>query len=302
MKKLSIIGIMLTFVFALSSLGTKRTQTKVKPLKSSGPPACYSKEPPNNVSCTFSGCHSDNKSNSGTATVNLNLGEAENGYTPNQTYTINISISKTNMLRAGFQIIAVQDNNTSISPGTITLTNTSETQALNFYETHGGTCDATNKTWVEHTFAGTDAYGSKTWSYKWTAPSTDVGNITFYLAALEANDDQDNFGDFTYTLQKTIGKKIADGLDDFLLGNALKVFPNPIEHELTIEYNKNITIDELQFINDKGICLKTISKLLLQTQEPGAIIINTDFISAGVYFLKIKSGTGSIIKKIIITK
>jgi hypothetical protein len=303
MKKLYVLSVIIGFVILLSSIGTKEIKITPKILKSTGPPACYSKEPPNNVSCTFSGCHSDNKSNSGNASVLLDLGDSNLGYTPNKTYTISITINKPGMLRAGFQIIAVQDNNTSISPGIISLLNTTETQILNISDTHGGNCDATNKSWIEHTFNGTDVLnGSKTWAFKWTAPATNVGNISFYLAALEANDDQDNFGDFTYTLSKVMAYNPSAGLEGFILSNNIYISQNPSNEEINIHYNSDFIIDQIELLNLKGESLLILNKSFIQTQKENYISLNTNNISNGIYFIKVKSNGGELIKKVIIIK
>lgn len=300
MKKSYILGVMMTCVVVLSSLGRKEIKTISSVLKSTGPPACYAKEPPNNVSCTMSGCHSDHQPNTGTALLSLDLGDAGSGYSPNQTYNININLSKTGMLRAGFQIIAVQDNDNLLSPGTITLSNNATTQLLNISDTHGGNCDATAKTWVEHTFAGTEVTEGKTsWTYQWKAPATDVGNITFYLAALEANDDQDNLGDYTYTLNKSMAFNPAQGLSDFYFNN-ISIYPNPSSDVLTIAYHHNITIDEIELLDAKGISKKVLNKQALHMQEAGNISIDLKDIASGVYFIKIKSGGLSLVKKVVV--
>ncbi len=300
MKKIYILGAMMTFVIMLSSLGRKEIKTISSVLKSTGPPACYSKEPPNNVSCTMSGCHSDHLTNSGTAQLSLDLGDAGAGYSPNQTYNININLSKAGMLRAGFQIIAVQDNDQLSSPGTITLSNKATTQILNVSDTHGGNCDATHKTWVEHTFAGTDVSGGNaSWTYKWKAPATDVGNITFYLAALEANDDQDNLGDYTYTLSKSMAFNPVQGLADFYFNN-IRIYPNPSSDVVNLTYNHQITLDEIELLDAKGESKKVLNKQAIHMQESGNISMDLKEMDSGVYFIKIKSGGSSLIKKVVL--
>src|ERR1044072_6027877 len=87
--------------------------------KSAGPPGCYAGEPPNNNNCTS--CHTDYPVNSGTATVQLDLGGADTGYVPGQTYPLTVSVKKTGMPAAGFQLTVLQDSDNTRSPGTITL-------------------------------------------------------------------------------------------------------------------------------------------------------------------------------------
>ncbi len=68
------------------------------------------------------------------------------------------------------------------STGTIVITNTTDTQKSSNY--------------VKHRFQGTD---SKSWSFNWVAPSTDVGTITIYAAGNQANNNGSNSGDTIHT-------------------------------------------------------------------------------------------------------
>jgi hypothetical protein len=42
------------------------------------------------------------------------------------------------------------------------------------------------------------------WSYSWTAPATNVGPVIFYAAGLQANDNESESGDQTYTANVTV--------------------------------------------------------------------------------------------------
>lgn len=301
MKKIYLLSVITAFVIAIITLKSSEVNSAPKPLKSTGPQLCVSGEAPNFSNCTTAGCHEDNVVNSGSASVSLDLGDKGEGfYVPNQTYTISINIAKANMLRAGFQIIAVQDDSVDYSPGTVTLSNAAETQKLS----SNTACNAKFKTWVEHTYAGTDVdeTGSKTWTYQWKAPSKNAGNITFYLAALEANDDQDNSGDYTYTITKTLSYKQPEGIVDALLNNNLSIYPNPSTNELTIKYNNAVTLSSLDILNQAGTVVKTYKISSFNQTVTGTQTFDIQDLTAGVYFLKAHSELGSIIKKVVILK
>jgi len=57
------------------------------------------------------------------------------------------------------------------------------------------------RTYVGHTVCGADVDppGSIQWSFNWQAPSSDVGNINFYLSSLATNHNHSTSGDHTYT-------------------------------------------------------------------------------------------------------
>lgn len=292
---------MMAFVVCLSSLESKDVAiAPTKTLKSTGPHGCYSGEPPYNISCANESCHGDNAENTGSALVSLDLGDNNEGYELNKNYTISINIKKANMLRAGFQIIAVQDDSLDYSPGTIILNNAAETQK----ESSTTQCDAKFKTWVEHTYSGTDVdeTGSKTWTITWKAPSKSAGNVTFYLSALEANDDQDNTGDYTYTLNKTMAFKQTVGIVDALLNNNLTIYPNPSTNELTIKYNNEVTLSGLDILNQAGTVMKSYKISRFNQTVSGTQTFDIHDLAAGVYFLKAHSEQGSIIKKVVILK
>src|SRR5258707_323376 len=131
MKKIITFSFLSLLVILLASLNNGQdivkvcsVNTPVEALKSAGPPPYYAGEPLGFGNCTASGCHDGitGTPNIGNATVKLDLGLAESGYMPGQKYTVTISVSKTGMRRAGFQIIALKDNDNSISPGRVSLT------------------------------------------------------------------------------------------------------------------------------------------------------------------------------------
>jgi uncharacterized repeat protein (TIGR01451 family) len=54
--------------------------------------------------------------------------------------------------------------------------------------------------YVEHTSAGTfvGQQNGASWTFNWTAPSTDIGPVTFYAAGNQANNDGNTSGDYIY--------------------------------------------------------------------------------------------------------
>jgi hypothetical protein len=60
--------------------------------------------------------------------------------------------------------------------------------------------------YILHTAAGTNPTGAGTnsWSFKWTAPPTSTGKVTFYAAGNAANNDGAQTGDLIYTTSASI--------------------------------------------------------------------------------------------------
>lgn len=107
---------------------------------------------------------------------------------------------------------------------------------------------------------------------------TDGGNC-LYL-------DNINMGDTTL---------VFSGIDNIDLKNGIIVFPNPINETFTIKSEMNILGSKIFIHNLQG---KLCYEQLLQKSFENTININNQ-IQNGLYFLEIKNGTNSIIKKII---
>lgn len=290
MKRLSVIITLLTLVIIFTS-AVEKVQ------KSAGPPSCNAGEPPNNTNCTS--CHDDGVANTGTARVTFDLGGADVDYIAGKSYTITVTVSKAGMRRAGFQCIALQDNNNKISPGTVILTDIARTQVLDKDAPHSGGCLDEERVWIEHTYAGNSSNdsGISRWSYQWRAPAEAVGSVTFYLAALEANNDLNETGDQVYTIKKTIAG-LPVGLNELTIANSFIVYPFPATNELNIKTGKYIP-DEITLYNSTGKLIKVWDKQSIH--PPDQIIkLSTQDIPPGIYFLSIAGSFGSITKKVFI--
>ena len=141
---------------------------------SSGPPSGYHGQ---YVTCTA--CHSGSAI-SGTGHVSIS--GLPSSYTPGITYNLVLNLSASSARGYGFQM-AVKDS--SSFSGTL---NTS----------HSGTRIDSN--YLEHTTRVTD----NAINFSWTAPSSNAGDITFYLSALATGGSYGTSGDTTYTLSETV--------------------------------------------------------------------------------------------------
>lgn len=262
--------------------------------KSAGPPSCNAGEPPNNTNCT--NCHNDGLVNTGSANIVFDLGGADTDYVAGRTYTITVSVSKPGLRRAGFQSIALQDNNNKISPGKLALTDATRTQLIDKNIPHSGGCLEEERVWIEHTYAGNSSNesGTSLWSYKWTAPSAGVGAITFYLAALEANNDLSETGDQVYTIQKTIAG-LPVGINESELIASFIVSASATE--LIIE-SSVYAPEKFALFTTTGALVKQWTKEDTQMQTYSRF--STENIPKGVYFVKLMGSFGAVVKKVFI--
>jgi uncharacterized protein (TIGR03437 family) len=155
----------------------------------SGPPWGYTAAPGDNATgCITSGCHVGTP-NTGGGSVQVSLPGGVTTYTPGgPAVQVTVLITDTKMRSYGFQLTA-----RSGTAGT--------TQAGSFLPTDANTqlmcADGSDPTTacpsqfpvedIEHTVTGWSnsigSRGSFTYTFNWTPPATNVGNVTFYIAA-----------------------------------------------------------------------------------------------------------------------
>ena len=177
----------------------------------SGPSASFTGAP-GEGNCTA--CHGDFPVNTGTGSVTI-TGVPAN-YIPNQTYPITVTTSQADAVIYGFQLTAIDSTGAAAGTFTVPTQQPPQTQLLN------GIVDNMVRTYVEHTIDGIipTAFGSKTWTFDWTAPAQRKGKIGFYAAGNGANSDGNLSGDYIYTNAKAAlsGSAISnfdtDGLSD----------------------------------------------------------------------------------------
>jgi hypothetical protein len=261
--------------------------------KSAGPPGCHAGEPPGNKTCVS--CHTDKPLNTGTADVMLDIDGAENGYELDKTYTITVRVSKTGMKAGGFQVIALQDNNINISPGTVSLTDPTRTQTVDRNNPHAHGCTIADKVWIEHRFQGiqSDSAGVSEWKYNWKAPSEAVGNITFYLAAMESDFDLTEDGDYTYT-RSVSSPDITTSLDRSAKSiKNLRALLDPARRIVYIQ-------SDLEPIT--SILLMDMMGKTLQLAQPNQEFnyeLSTEELPKGIYLLKVQTKYQTLTTKIM---
>jgi uncharacterized repeat protein (TIGR02543 family) len=127
---------------------------------------------------TCAGCHSGG---SYTGQILFEIGdEPITEYTPGETYTIAFTCDF-NAPRFGFSVTALNANDEPAGDFTVLNDdNTSRAVAVN------------NRQYIGHK----NANDNNVWEFEWTAPATDVGNVTFYYVINAANGDGGTGGDY----------------------------------------------------------------------------------------------------------
>ncbi len=144
---------------------------------------------PGEENCTD--CH-DGTTLPADGVVTFSFSGANNMYISGQPYTI--TISKPGSSKTGFAMTAL-DNANSAAGSFSTGPNTS------IISTSG-------RNYIRHsTSSGVDS-----WTFTWNAPSATAGDVTFYYALNESNNNNSSIGDQIYLGSKVVAADIAGGL------------------------------------------------------------------------------------------
>lgn len=220
----------------------------------------------NGQNCTQ--CH-DGTVNSGSGSLTISGPEE---YEPGEVYTIDVEVSDASSSKFGFQAIAVDASN--MASGSFTTSPGLETQS-----------DEGN-TYIQQSSSSTTG----SFSFDWTAPSNDVGTITFYAAGNAADGDRRDDGDNIYTNTLEINAAAATGLEN-TTRNELSVFPNPSDGNFKLDIG-SLRIDDLQIFSLSGQLMHHESSIVSD------VVIND--LPVGIYLLKANTSTGTITQKLVV--
>lgn len=189
---------------------------------------------------TCHSCHDSFTQNTGGGSVTLgstNMVGWE--YQPGTVYHMTATVARSGNPLFGIGLEALTSANQNA--GTLTAT-TSSVQIKN------ATVSGVSRHNIVHTLNGGASTDSKTFSFDWTAPTSDVGNVTFYFAGVAANNSGTESGDYVYTNSQAITPTVSTGIEEVASpGDGLTVFPDPIQDQATIRYtahtNGPVTMD-----------------------------------------------------------
>jgi hypothetical protein len=143
---------------------------------------------PSEGNCTS--CHSGTVNQTG-GSIAITSTIPSGGYTPGQTYQVTVTVAKSGVSLFGFEVEALNSSNTNA--GTLAVANTTETQLQTA---------ANGRTEIMHKTGGGATANSHAFVVNWTAPTTNVGTVTFYAAGNATNSNGSSSGDFVYTTSK----------------------------------------------------------------------------------------------------
>ncbi|MCA1615716.1 MAG: PQQ-dependent sugar dehydrogenase [Acidobacteria bacterium] len=177
-------ALVLFAAFGVGVLFTNNLVNRRAYARSTGPDPAHTRAPGEDPEgCRV--CHLVDGAPSGQVSIS-----APQSYEPGKVYFMAVAAANVapTRLRWGFQLTAIDDDGNRA--GTL--------QALDATtQVTTGALGSPARQYVSHTEAGTypGQQNGAAWAFMWTAPATDVGVVTFYAAANQANNDGNSSGD-----------------------------------------------------------------------------------------------------------
>jgi len=285
-----IVSGLLMLVMVITASMTDKTSFNDHIMKSAGAPP-GSTGAPGEGSCAKSGCHADGTENVGPGVLSLIVGAGVSTYIPGTNYQVYVTLNHPNKNKFGFQSIALRDSDSS-NIGELSLVEALRTQIFGFPDS---TFPLFGRNYVTHTLDGNVAItpGWGEWSFYWTAPSSNVGDITIYLSTVAANINGDEFGDTVYTTSVTLS---PDTVSLAAVGNpidqpSVRLYPNPFEDkfEVLMDYEGNQAIQiRLYSLDGK------LARSKIYPNNAAEIIFRRDDLLSGLYFFQVIVGETTI--------
>ncbi|REK02103.1 MAG: hypothetical protein DWQ38_06905 [Acidobacteria bacterium] len=162
---------------------------------------------PGESDCTA--CHTDFVVNSGTGSIEITGVAAD--FDPGEAIPVTVTVSQNDAVIFGFQLTVLDENGLEAGALSLPKQNPAEMQIVE------GFVNTDTRHYVEHTSQGTQPtqFGTKSWTFTWTAPLNNTGPVTFYAAGNAANSDGDSTGDFIYTTSFSFSPSTGSTVFDF---------------------------------------------------------------------------------------
>ena len=228
--------------------------------------------------CGSYGCHSGGNFNPITTVQVLDsLNNVVSKYIPGANYTFKISVTGTGSKQYGFQATALSDSNSNAGvfsnlPVTVRSVN------------------LVDHTVVEHKVPSS----AGTWSFKWTAPSSNIGGVSFYACGLATNQNGSNTGDQADTAYLKLDQlsSVSD-IDQNIFDYTIE-YKNNQQLSLILHTNRNINL-KAEIINSMGQII--LSKNITANQGISFQALDIKTITNGIYYVYLRTNNARNVKK-----
>ena len=244
---------------------------------------------PGEFDCT--GCHTSFPVNSGPGSITISSPTLTNWqYVPGQVYQIDVTVAQTGIGLFGFGFEALRTSNNT-NGGSLSITNATQTTLK------AASISGSSRLNVVHKLNGGLSSNTHTFSFNWTAPATNIGNIRFYTAGNAANNNNDTLNDYVYKTSQLV-TPFPVGINEVNKKEEIRVFPNPAHSKFTISGLKDLDSFSYELIDAKGnVALSGKSAY----SESDFFVVNlTNEFANGSYFLKVTSESKTFSSKVLV--
>jgi hypothetical protein len=208
-------------------------------------------------------------------------------YTPGSVYTVSLSMAS-NPAKKGFQSTALD--------GT-------DAMAGSFLAGTTTTISGTSVKYANHN-SSSNTSATSSWTWTWSAPVTNVGDVTFYVAANKANGNNNVTGDEIYLSQHTIAAPTGAGVEESASPvSGLSLGFDPVNSKLKLKFNTLISGEmtlNLLDINGKVVMNKEIGTSMIGKNDQ-SVQLPSD-LKNGIYVVHLLVNNNTISGKIMINK
>lgn len=251
---------------------------------------------PGESTCT--GCHTGAVINDGIGSVVISspdLGTTWE-YMPGDTYTINVTVSRPGAPLFGFDIECLTGSTPAQNAGVMIVTNAAQTHILN------ATVSTVVRKNMTHQLNAGLSSGSHTFTFDWIAPSSNIGNVTFYCTGNAANNNGAKTGDFIYSTTQVVTPAFGASVNDVTEEDqSFSVFPNPASEHVFVSYNLAIgeRVDfTLTTLDGKNV--GPVYSFAGSGERTTSMLSLPADLAKGVYFVQMSSGSVNRVQKIVI--
>jgi hypothetical protein len=235
-------------------------------------------------------CHADFAVNTGTGSIVItSVPSLAGGYYPDSVYTVTVTVSQVGDSLFGFDFEAL--TNATTNGGTLSLLTPS---------TDVKTKASSTRLDVLQTGTGNISLNSHAFSFKWTAPATGSGTVTFYASGLAADNDGGTSGDYCYTTSMVLTQNTVGIAETVAKDYNLSVFPNPSSDNLNVKFSlKGISSVNMDIIDITG---SKVADLISENGMNGEVnkTFNISSYAKGIYFVRLKINNETIMQKIVV--
>lgn len=215
---------------------------------------------PAEQTCGIPSCHNTMANQAG-ASASINFDTNQTSFEFGLSYPVQIRLDNALNPKNGFEIVALDNNNNSVGSWSSLGADIQEKSGTN------------GRSYLTQTLGGSS---QNVWDFQWDAPSSNASEVTFYLAALDANGNGNKNGDDLYTLSKTIMGPVSN-TNETTMDQKFFLSPNPVKNELrVISQDKKNKVKSLALIDSQGkrlITLKEVNQLDLGSFNTGLYYI-----------------------------